>query len=711
MMLRVNNEYLDFNQSIEQDRQARLFESIDEISGDVSFEFEIDLSSGQNARKLGFPLPDSASKRVYQAINADALNNEGQLVSRGFIKIERKISQTLFCSFFGGNSNWFSMLTGNMTDLRLSQFDVEQTEANIIASWSNTSGIVWPIIDTGGLSTRSFVNLKTEDFTPCFYVKTLLFQVFQQSGLKITGELLDDWRYNNLVMASNGRSQEDIQNRSSFVLKNTPQTVDFTAAEKVTFDDESTYPYFDGSQDNFDLSLSRYVADIKMTVNVSGSVRVNSSAGGRLTIRKNGVVVETVLLLATNISIQSNVSLDAGDYLELWYVAFPFATEDIEEATFKITPTYLYKSFGGSAVPKWTKQDFVSSILNLFNIIPAYDPYTKTVTLNLFDKIKSKEPIDISEFIEEPEENYSEFVADFGRNNTFKYQETDIDNLQEYNISTFIKYGAGVITVDNDFIDESVDVLESDFAAPISYINGTFQMSMERIPFVEFDTEGTEVTSVTNPGFDIARFNVAEDIFAVNDLVRISESTNEAYNGEWIVDNVSAGWVQFQGIVFDTDATATIEKLIHKFSTEDNVYLFINVPNYDLNDAAGGDGLFYINQNFFFDAAIAYFNLLNTGKQINTDYKQGLSFGSIINPLSYQRTMLQDYWSTFGRILNDPVKLRSAAYLPWKVHNELDFLRPLMIKTLETINLYYCNRERGYQNSYMPCELELIKLP
>lgn len=714
MMLRVNNEYLDFNMPIEQDRKARLFESIDEIEGDVSFEFEIELTS-DNAFKLGFPYPDSYSKTVYHKVPANLENNEGQLVSKGYIKVERKIGRTLFCSFFGGNSNWFSSLTGNMTDLRLSQYDVEQTEANVIASWANTSGIVWPIIDTGGLSTRSFVNLKTEDFTPCFYVKTLLFELFQQSGLKITGELLDDWRYNNLIIASNGRSQEQIDNRSSYVQKSVLQNIASSVTpEKVTWDNDSVYPFFDGSQNNFSLVNSRFTADIKMDIYLdfmfvmSGTAKIYA-----FFINVNGVPVNQFNPSLRDVFTQAYfLSLNAGDYFEIFCVRVnPGISVDIESGTIRIKPTYLYKAFGVSSVPKWTKQDFVSSLLNLFNVVPAFDPYTKTVTLNLFDKIKSKEPIDISEFIEEPEVDYSEFIADYGRNNTFKYQETDIDNLQEYNISTFIKYGAGVITADNDFIDESVEVLESDFAAPISYINGIFQMSMERIPFIEYDTEESEVTSVTNPGSSIARFNVSDDIFLVNDLVRISESTNSGYNGEWLVDNVSPGWIQVQGLSFDTDATAKIERLLHKFTTDDSVYLFINIPNYDLNDAAGGDGLFYINQNFFFDAAIAYFNLLNQGRQINTDYKQGLSFGSIVNPLSYQRTMLQDYWSTFGRILNDPVKLRASAYLPWKIHNDIDFLRPLMIKTLETTNLYYCNRERGYNNSYTSCELELIKLP
>lgn len=717
MMLRVNNEYIDFNQSIQQDRKAKLFEEIDKIEGDVSFEFELFLSS-KNIRILNFPLPDSSSKTVYRSIRADLFNDEGQLVSSGLIKIERKISLTLFCSFFGGNSNWFSALSGNMTDLRISQYDEDQTQANIISSWNDSSGIVWPVIDTGTVSTRSFRNLKVEDFTACFYVKTLMFQIFQQSGLKLSGELMDDWRYNNLIVATNGRSQEQVINRSSFALKSTPQVLSSSPAI-VTWDNDSTYPYFDGSQNNFTLSTG-YTADVRMSIQVDlnmtftmNQILPPAPAAVAVAIYINGVQRDIFPVFDVNPTFGRSLRylLNAGDVLTVRsYYGPSSSSASVTGATIKVTPLYVYKAFASAAVPKWTKQQFVAQVLALFNVVPAYDLYTKTVTLNLFDKIKSKEPIDVSEFIEDPEVDYSEFISDYGRSNNFKYQETDIDNLQEYNISTFLKYGTGVIEVANDFIEETADVLESDFAAPISYINGVFDMSLERIPFTDLEEDvNTAVTSVSDSGGS-ARLNITDDLFLVNDLVRVSDSTDTSYNGEYVVSSVAAGNILLRGLDYSANATATVTRLLHKFTTDDSVYLFLNIPNYAVSKISGNSSV-YLEDTTYTTIAIAYFNLLDTGRQINTDYKQGLSFGSIVNPLFYQRTMLQDYWSTFGRILNDPVKLKSNAYLPWKIHNEIDFLRPIMIKTLETTNLYYCNLERGYENSYTPCEIHLIKLP
>lgn len=718
MMLRVNGEYLDFDEDIEVDRQVKLFEEIDATAGDFSYSFNVPWTS-KNIKALGFPFPDNRDKTVYQTNDAEIIGDDGITIFRGSVRPEIVIEQvSIQCSFFSGNSNWFLLLSGDMSSLNLSRYDVEQTEENIRNSWPLTSGIVWPILDTGGLITRSNADLKTEDFTPCFYVKTLMFELFQQSGLKITGELLKDPLYNSLIVASNGRSIEEINNRSAYALKDVPQALSSSSAI-VTWDNDSLFPYFNGSQNNFDLSTG-YNADIKMSIQIDLNVTFDlnqlippAAATAAVEVYIDGVVQDQYPVFDTNPIFTRSLrySLSANQTLSIRSFYGPTTSSgSITQATIKVTPIYLYKAFGNAAAPKLTKQEFVNNIFSVFNVIPAYDSYSKTIILNLFEGLKHKEPIDISDYITNIETDYTEFISDYGKKNNFFFQETDIDNLNEYNVSTFLKYGTGVITVNNDYLQQSVDILESDFASPISYINGAFDMSMERIQFVEYDTENSEITDVSTPGFGIARFGVTDDIFEVNDLVRISESTNSTYNGDWLVVTVGSGFIQCSGPVFDTDSTATIEKLIHKFTTEDNVYLFLNIPNYSIAKASGLAEVF-VNDNFYFNASIAYFNLLNTNRQINKDFKQGLSFGEIDNPLFYQRTILETYWPTFQRILNDPVKLRADANFPWKIHNDIDFLRPIMIKTLETTNLYYLNLERGYKNSSIPTEIELIKLP
>jgi hypothetical protein len=328
----------------------------------------------------------------------------------------------------------------------------------------------------------------------------------------------------------------------------------------------------------------------------------------------------------------------------------------------------------------------------------------------LFEKIKAKPAIDLSEYISETEVDYSDFISDYGQKSTFSYNEVNFDDLRDYNVGQFFKYGQGVINVNNDFLEPVQDVIESDFSNPIAYENGVFDMSIERTNLLEVEEgDNTEVTSVSDASGN-ARFNIADDIFLVGDLVRLTDSTNPDYNGEWVVTAVAAGWVEFLGTPFATDAILTATKLDYVYGNSDDVFLFINIPNYELSKFSGREFI-YLEGNSENNWAVAYFDLINTGRQINQDFIYSLSFGGIEDPLHYQVTMIDSYFRLFARVLNDPVKLLCTAVLPYDVFNRIDFLSPITIKTMESSNSYYLNRISGYKESYYSCLCELIKLP
>jgi len=170
MMIKVNGEYLDFDDTIEIESQIKLFEEISTANGEFSYSFELSKTSN-NLKLLGFPFPDSI-KSIYQNVACEIIDNSGFKVYTGSLQIEN-ITDVINCSFFGGNSDWFALLSEPISSLPLYKYNVDLTVANIQASWLKDSGIVFPIIDTGVLVSRSYTNLKVEDFTSCFYVKTL----------------------------------------------------------------------------------------------------------------------------------------------------------------------------------------------------------------------------------------------------------------------------------------------------------------------------------------------------------------------------------------------------------------------------------------------------------------------------------------------------------------------------------------------------------
>lgn len=705
MMLKVGSEFLEFDEDVELERQALLFEELSETRGDFSYSFNIPRTH-KNCGILGQPFPDNASKPVYTRIDCQLMSDSGTVLHIGFLRIEQITKRFIVTSFFSGNSNWLSQLTGDMTELELSAYDRDITPAEITASWLETEGIVFPVIDTGTLISRSYHDLVSEDFVGCFYLHTLMKEVFQQSGLKLTGELLNDPIYNSIVVATNTRSKRDIDNHRLYVGKSVDQTILAAGVGTITFELQSN-PYYIGSSATFNTNTT-FVAPVDMVVNTSFTwdsnntslalLRVNGGVGGKTKglFTDDGTITINKLFLAAGDTLSVTISALVGDVTVL-------------SASFQVQPIFIYKAFGRSSVPLWSQFDFVSNVLQLFNTVTDYDPYSKTVTINLFDKIKSKTPIDLSAYIDDEEQviDYVEFISNYGQNTVLSYQESDDEPIQQYNISSFIKYGAGVIEVDNEMIQPSATILDSDFSAPISYINPVFDASLEKINFVEYDDdEETDITSVTDDA-GVPEFNVDDEtIFSVGDVVRI-DSSNTVYNGEWIVSAVGTGLIKVHGLVYDATGTGTVTRLIHTFTSDESVYLFVNVPNIEVSELSPSKTSFFLELVSESPIALAFFNLLNNGTQINTDYKQGLAFGTITDPSFYQRTLLQAYWGTCSRVLNDPVKITINAYLPESVYNELNPLTPIYIKTGETTNLYYRNRDTGFY----PCEIELIKLP
>lgn len=727
MMLKLSSGYLDFNGPVEMERQVKLLEEIDATYGDFSYSFELQWTQN-NLDKLGFPYPDVVNKTIYSNVDCDLLDDEGHLLHKGLLRLQSyDVGKSLQCSFFSGNYNWMNLITGDLSELDFSNLDVDLEYNSVIALFNAESNLVFPFLDIGGLVSRSEPILVMQDFNGCMYVKTIFNKLFNTVGIKIKGDLINDWVYNNAVVCKNNKNSEGIAARTTYAKKTSNQTVvDGAAFATIAFQDDSTYPYFDGDQNNYNNGTYIYTADIKMNIklDVSLIISMNTQLNTMyFRVNKNGAAFKDYSIThinppspPTSYNISLVMSLNAGDTLKIEVRsndALNVNTGVQTGSTIRITPLFVFKVFGNSAVPNWTKQDFVSNVLNLFNVITDFDPFTKELTFDLFDKIKTKQPIDISEHVKVTNVDFEEFISNFGRNNTFSYEQSDDDSLKEYNIKQFVKYGEGVINVDNDFIEENVPIIQSDFSSPTSYINGIFSTSLEKINFIEYE-EGDEATfgSVSNSS-NKARFNISANVFVVGDLVRVMDSTHAAYNGDFVVSAQGSGYIEFYTLTYDISASGTIKKLNVVYTNDDNVFLLINIPEILVSDISGLSTIGITDGTVDGDLqsiAYAYFNILDTDRNVNDNYKQSLSFGAIDDVLFYQKTLLDTYWRNVASMLNDPVKVLGISYLPKSVYLSLSPLFPVTIKTNETTNMYYINRITGYQKQNVPCDLNLIKL-
>jgi hypothetical protein len=712
MMLKANNEYLDFTGDVDVEKQIKLFEEIATTDGDFSYSFELPRTIN-NVRILGNPMPDNISKQVYQRIPAMLLSNGGAETFKGYIRVER-LTNVIECSFFAGNNNWFGMLSGDLSDIDWSEFDTDVTESVFAAAIFNTEGIVFPLVDNGLLSTRGTTQLKIEDFVPAIYAKTVFKKVFGAHGIKIQGELLEDPNFNARITLRSGKDQEAIDARSTFARTyNSPNPDDFTF-RVIQFTDDFTYPYRDGSANNFNTSTYRYTADLKMRVKVKAQVfdPISTLPGiTNIAIYKNGVEHKLVLIYNTSVYpgvIEDVILLEAGDYLDIRIATNTTvqSSDPITHAEFTVTPLYIYHAFGESIVPDWTQQQYVSAILQRFNVLAHYESGSKTLTFNLFEKIKSKTPIDISEHISSTEVDYTEFVSEYAKKSYLVDNTTDQDeDFRKMNLPVSA-YSKGVIEIDNDFLEDSKDVLTSEFTAPITYNNPIFDMSIEKTDLIKFEEEiKVDFTGVTEGTLGRARFAVEDGIFALSDMVRIENSIEPSYNGDWMVFSIGTGWIEVSGAGFVDDSTGEVSKMNFVSNESTSVFILHHIPLYQVTNFSNMAS-FKLEATDYNYLSLAYYNLINLGRQINRDFIYSVSFGS-----EDQISAVDQYFHLTERMLNDPVKLFCTATLPYYLFTQMDFLSPVTIRTNETQNLYYINRITGYKEEYLPCTLELIKIP
>lgn len=717
MILKRGDIVLDFSGPVEIDRQAKLFEEIDEAVGDVGFAFELP-DTGHNRLALDMPLVDSILGSQYIANDSVAMNDAGAAIYFGSIRVEGIKEGKIQASFSSGNTNWFTKLKGEMSDLPISKYDTLQTQANVISSWSNTSGLVYPWIDAGPLKTRRAKSARAEDFAPGIFLHSIFHDLFQHAGLKIKGEMIDHPLFNQIVVITNAKSDEETEARSSNVNKITDQNLPSNLSYvKVTFDNDSDYPYFDGKADNFSLVNNRYTADLEMDLDVKLTLQLSAAHWTGIVLYKNGNPTTSHQSSSTTDSntLDTNIHLVAGDYIE-FYARNQVSggpSVNITSGNLEITPTYIFKSFAKATLPKWTKQQFVSNILQIFNAIPSYDPFTKTVTFDLFDKIKGKPSIDISEYITGPVEvDFVDFISNYGKSNIFTYSESGEEETQRYNASSYIKYGAGELIARNDYIQESTEVISSDFSAPISYIHPYFKCSIDRMQIIEVVTGEVEadIDTVEDDGAGNAKFMLtdADDIFNVGDLVSL-EFEDTQYNGEYIVTQTTSTFLALYGGAFYTNNPGKITRMRYENTSNDDVFLVVHTGARTITDFSQ-NSTFLIGTTTRTVWAHSYFNMLATRKPVDDIFKQGLCFGKVSHPLAFQRTLIDAFWQQFARILNNPVKLRCPVNLPETVNQKIDFRSPVSIKTEESSNEYYVNLIQGYQGQQYQNIIEIIQL-
>lgn len=752
MMIRANGSYLDYDGDLVIEKQSKLFKDISLVAGNYSYADTLPLTNN-NKEILGLEMSNQ-DKIIYGNITGEVLTDSGELIYIGSIRIDSVVGDVINFTFLSGNSDWINLLGNdpvfnnteylNMIDFEIdTNFDFDATEADyVIARMGKTDGIVFPLIDNGVLSTRGSRRLRPKDLQPFIYLKNVMDRIFIQCGLKLQGPLLNDYLYSHAIVSGNNTAVLDkqINNRKVFSGLATnqviaPSTPDINLGVGFASTINPTVIYTNSKNVNFNSTTHQYLVDMRMTLYVHGTIAVTTGLNNSIQefIYKNGSVIQSesrgvfAAVPINTLTFGHNINCNAGDVIEVRLAVGGVALTVLSGYTqVYFEPVKLFHIWPAQLLKAVSFVEFVGEVFRMFNVVPSYNQFTKTITAELFKNIKSNTPIDISPYIESVDQRFSEDVMNYGKISNLKFAVSSTDEIASYNKVNIIPYGGNKITIDNFYIERTKDVISlNNFVAPFTYLNTVFGCWLPKIKYATLTqyklmhTTGgvtgpvsqpiTIASTTDNPqNLHTALFNPSDAAakFQATYIIRVSTGII-SYNFDWcpLITAVDPGGQNIDA-EFKTNTTGTYEVMDHVADQNEMVMLTF-LPGIYVNTFSVYDGLYFGTDLF---AGTIYYNIFDFAYFLpppNMGLQLSHAFGF---PDGFTGINAKDnYYRETGEILNDPVKYTARCYLPEKIFRTLDPTLPVRIKTKEHNSLCYLNRITGYKGSLIPCDVELMK--
>jgi hypothetical protein len=670
--LYINDIQIDLAESayIGLDFEVNNLGSIETRQGFKSNDFNIQLSN-KNVKTLGFT---NLMNLQYSVANISpfirqpaAIKQFNNYLAIGFIQIVKfNNNQTATVSFFGSNTDWF-LLVRQLTfcDLDFSQYDHTYTAANIVASYTNTEGYIYPLIDYGKFSTRPY-NAIVDEFAPAVFVSTIVKLAFQKAGYKISGTFLDNIYYKRLIIpfSKKGWLQQTLPylEARKVIAQSTPygQSIDANVYTKIEIDDEI--------QDNFDwftnstlTTTESYDATLYLRFDITFVDEFVFDPF--LSLFANGVFVTSFNFSLQIIDafryriygvINQDINIIAGQAYT-FEVFNPNETEgvliEVDDFLFELTPKGDVQE--GQLVPlcinlpKVSISDLLLTLCYQFTLFFQVNPYTRTVDVFQFQDLYKNIPnaknwSDKLSGGRVDEMNFTEIVQNYGQNSIFKYQENDNDTeLDAYFVVNDENFGSGDFQIANDFIETEKTLLESKFAPTIN--TNSFQ-DTAYIPFIP-----------------------------------IYELNND----------------EFQARI---DPKPRILMLTGVENIQDFGYPF---SDFTIEGNLGNETVSAMPFTYFFKQTLGITTIDN--------FDFGLAFDVPNIPQPNDTTLIEKYYLELNRVLNAPIYLKAFFQLRQIDIDNLDFSLPIYLGYPYN-SYFFLNKIKQFRNSDTLTECELIQL-
>lgn len=507
------------------------------IKGDVSINFSIDNNS-YNRKVLGYYGPQMLNQIAFSRLPFTRLKNNVVLDS-GYIVIQSE-DDKLDCFYLSGNANWIQSLQYYISEMDLSDYRTAWNITNIQAS--PTSGIIFCLADwvangqKGGDRYSLLAPFEVEnddhtltqpqilpDFYPCFYLHSLVTEIMERSGLKLSGSILDDPLYKSKAIGPESPLMTRDVTLSKIVLGGAAQTVGSTGVEEqyINFT-ETSDP--DGLFASNTYTANKYTSIIFQWTNRAVSAMGTLSTTNYFMIKKNGSPVFYFNNGTSSIPVETTHSIPCapGDRFTFFYNvnsagSRAFAINIYESA--QIWPRdWVEPQF---FLPKIKAIEIVKYLINFFCCSVSFDQFSRTISMNVIDKIKKEDAEDWSDKYLGHGVDYS----DINKNNFIEWAGSGLsDYVTSYNRRTNLDFAHGNIETDKDTKEDGT-IVKFPFVPTVvrENTNGAILLNAplaklttnESLTFTSFNATNATVTAV------VGSIDAAEVQYGSHQYIRV----------------------------------------------------------------------------------------------------------------------------------------------------------------------------------------------
>jgi len=716
-----NGNELNFDGSFAMTKKAVSFFN-GSIQGDVSITFQVDNNS-VNREVLNYQGPQMLNQVAFTKQAFNRVRN-GNILDRGYIVIQSESEDSLNCFYVSGNSNWIQLLQDSINQYDFSSYATKISQSNVVNLISATEGIVFPFVDWAynfkkGLGSEYLITQETgtnfveylnsgySDFFPCFYYKSLLDQISNETGLKFSGSLLSDNLFKSLVITPESGQIKRSSNGDVSLIGSSQSYAGFATAKYTSFTVISDI--------NNAFTNNTYTAKRRTRLYFYFNFTSLSGTGWGIVIYRNGAIESSISTFTANNSTYLyktlyNVDINIGDTYEIYLTNADAGVQSVT-LNLKIVQPEIINTYDfvtpNNFLPNISSIDYFKFLINFFGCSVYFDEVTKTITANIIEKIKTEDAEDWSEYYIS---HRNEFTVQQAKNNFLRWNFNDPElQIEKYNRQNNPNFAEGNIETRNT-LKENNEMLSFPFQP--SFMDSSIDSyNYPSIPLVKFTDSGEvfSFTSIANSGAGQVQINgITPDVFGVNEIWRVVIS---GQNVGYFLLTVSATTQLTGYMTFTISASGTLYRQNIEYNSGFSRILSVK-PSTNATDISTLSTVNTLGSNLghYSTSTImaATFTKSKTGSGID-NWKNNLAIDNPDSGGFTDPTIKELYFNKISRFLQNP-NIRASMLLPEAVYQRFKFDQFIYLKTERLTGYFFVDSIVNYVDSTTPVEVNLLML-